>query len=81
MKLKNSTAKKILTALSITLEEEIDCDTCFEQLDKFVEMIQNGQDPSEVMPLVKQHLEVCNCCTEETQALIEALNAIDPPAN
>lgn len=81
MKIKTSTAKKIITVLSKTKDKEIDCDTCFEQLDKFVEMIQDGQDPSEVMPLVKQHLEICKCCTEETEALIEALKHIDFPKN
>jgi hypothetical protein len=77
MKLKEETLAKVLEAISITEEEEIDCDACNQEVDKYVELLKEGQDPTEVMPLVEQHLKVCDCCTEELKALLEALESIE----
>lgn len=77
MKLKPINIKKVVTALAMTRNEEIDCGNCYDQLDRYVEMLQDGDDPSQLMPLVKQHLEICKCCQEETEALLEVLESMD----
>ncbi len=59
----------------MTREEEIGCDECFEQLDRFVEMELSGLNVAEAMPLVQDHLEKCGDCREEFEALLEALRA------
>jgi hypothetical protein len=61
--------RSILTARS----DEIGCDECLEQLDRFVEMELTGKNPAEAMPLVQDHLERCRDCHEEFEALLEAL--------
>jgi hypothetical protein len=72
--------EKVVKMVSRTREEEIGCDECFEQLDRFVEMQPSGLNPAEAMTLVKDHLDKCGDCCEEFEALIEALQTeIDSP--
>ncbi len=56
-------------------EEEIGCDECFEQVDRFIEMELSGLDPAQAMPLVQEHLEICGECREEFETLMMALRA------
>jgi predicted anti-sigma-YlaC factor YlaD len=64
--------RNILTARP----EEIGCDECFEQLDRFVEMELAGKNAAQAMPLVQDHLERCDDCREEFEALLAALRAL-----
>ena len=75
---------QILTKVANTLPEEITCDECLQELDRFAEMKLLGQPAEEAMPLVAQHLAVCRDCREEFEALLRALRALqeeeDPSA-
>jgi hypothetical protein len=75
MKIEPETLAKILQSLTITNEIEIGCEDCYEEIDQFVEMLQEGKDPAKVMPLVQHHLDICACCHEEFDALVAALEA------
>ena len=66
---------KLARALDMTSEEELACDECFEELDRFVEMELDGLDAAAAMPLVQDHLDKCGDCREEYQALLDALRA------
>ena len=77
MNIETETLTTILKILSLTENEEIGCEDCFQEMDRFVEMLHAGQDPTEVMPLVQQHLEICHCCHEEFDALLAAMKGID----
>jgi hypothetical protein len=77
MKIDPTTFKKILISLTMTHEEEIDCEECYIHMDKFVDMLREGEAPEKVMPLVKHHLDLCGDCNEEFEALYEALKACD----
>jgi hypothetical protein len=66
---------KLARALDMTREEELTCDECFEELDRFVEMELDGLDAAAAMPLVQDHLDKCGDCREEYQALLDALRA------
>ncbi len=66
---------KLARALDMTSEEELGCDECFEELDRFVEMELAGLDAATSMPLVQDHLEKCGDCREEYEALLTALRA------
>ncbi len=66
---------KLVRMIAQTREEEIGCDECFEQLDRFVEMRLSGLDTAAAMPLVQDHLEKCGDCREEFEMLLEALKA------
>jgi predicted anti-sigma-YlaC factor YlaD len=52
---------------------ELGCDECFEQIDRFVEMTLDGKSAEEALPLVQDHLERCGECREEFEALLDAL--------
>jgi predicted anti-sigma-YlaC factor YlaD len=60
-----------------TRPDEIGCDECFEQLDRFVEMTLAGKNAAEAMPLVQDHLGRCDDCREEFEALLAALRALE----
>jgi hypothetical protein len=57
--------------------DEIGCDECLDQLDRFVEMKLVGKDAAEAMPLVQDHLARCRDCHEEFEALLQALRRLD----
>jgi hypothetical protein len=59
-----------------THPDEIGCQECFEQLDRFVELTLAGKDAAEAMPLVQDHLDHCNDCREEFEALLAVLRAL-----
>jgi predicted anti-sigma-YlaC factor YlaD len=59
-----------------TRPDEIGCDECFEHVDRFVEMRLAGKKAAEAMPLVQDHLDRCNDCREEFEALLTALRAL-----
>lgn len=71
----NAMMKRLLEHLAKTQEEEIDCDEVFNVLDVYAEAEARGEDPGELLPLVKQHLEICACCHEELEAVIRILEA------
>ena len=59
-----------------TRPDEIGCDECFEQLDRFIEITLAGKNAAEAMPLVQDHLDRCADCREEFEALLAALRAM-----
>jgi hypothetical protein len=58
-----------------TRPDELSCDECFEQLDRFAELHLAGKPAAEAMPLVKDHLDRCGDCREEFELLLAALQA------
>ena len=75
MTLDLDTLKQMVRGIITTRPDEIGCDECFEQLDRFVEMTLAGKNAAEAMPLVQDHLERCDDCREEFEALLAALRA------
>ena len=67
--------KKIVKSIQMTRDHELGCADCFAVLDQFIEMVMQGKDAAEVMPLVQEHLDRCGDCDEEFQALLVALEA------
>jgi hypothetical protein len=70
------TEKPWQTLLQSALETEayeISCIECFDLLDQYAEFIIEGGNPAEIMPTVRQHLDHCNCCTHEFEALMVIL--------
>jgi hypothetical protein len=67
--------KGMVRGIVTTRPDEIGCDECFEQLDRFVEVTLAGKNAAEAMPLVQDHLDRCDDCREEFEALLAALEA------
>lgn len=76
MEIEPERLKRIVYSTLTTRPDEIDCDECFEQLDRFVDMVLAGKDAAEAMPLVQDHLDRCGDCREEFEALLAALRAV-----
>jgi hypothetical protein len=68
--------KRMVRDVITARPDEIGCDECFEQLDRFVELKLAGKNAAEAMPLVQDHLKRCGNCREEFEALLAALRAI-----
>jgi hypothetical protein len=69
--------KQIVHEIISTHPKEIGCDDCFYELDRFAEMTLVGKNAAEAMPLVQDHLNRCDHCHEEFQALLSALGAFE----
>ena len=48
---------------------EVDCDTCFDELDRYVELELAGVDADAAIPGLRNHLEGCPACREEHESL------------
>lgn len=65
--------KNLLKAVISTKPDELSCSECCDEIESFIEMELKGKTPEEAMPLVKDHLQRCNECQEEYEALLIAL--------
>ncbi len=54
---------------------EVPCDTCFEQLDVYVELERAGADAEEAVPGMRAHLAGCPACAEDHAALHALLDS------
>ncbi len=77
MSLDPAASKKAVRNIITTRPDEIGCDQCLEQLDRFVEMTLAGKNAAEALPLVHDHLTRCRDCREEFEALLAILRASD----
>jgi predicted anti-sigma-YlaC factor YlaD len=50
---------------------EVTCETCFDELDRYVELELAGADPEAAVPGMHAHLEGCPACREEHDSLLE----------
>jgi predicted anti-sigma-YlaC factor YlaD len=48
---------------------EVGCDTCFDELDRYVELERTGRDAEAAVPGLRAHLEGCPACREEYESL------------
>ncbi|MEX1071065.1 MAG: hypothetical protein WEC37_00415 [Anaerolineales bacterium] len=79
--IRSETLKELVRRILRTRPDEVGCETCFEQLDRFVDLELEGKDASQALPLIKRHLDICSGCGEEYRALLSALENIeDSPA-
>ena len=64
---------KFLRILEDVRTEEMSCDEMFIRLDEFVEAEVQSKDAQKLMPLVREHLDMCPDCDEEYEALLTIL--------
>jgi predicted anti-sigma-YlaC factor YlaD len=65
----------LLNMLAMTENHEITCDDVSDVLAEFAELSQQGEDITEMMPLVEKHLHMCPDCIEEYEALMTVLES------
>lgn len=49
---------------------EVSCETCFAELDRYVEAELAGADAERAVPGMRAHLEGCPACREEHDSLL-----------
>ena len=64
---------KFLQILENVRDEEMSCDEMFVRLDEFVETEVKSHDAEKIMPLLREHLDMCPDCDEEYEALLTVL--------
>ena len=47
----------------------IDCDECFAELDRYVELELSGAEADRLVPGMREHLASCPACAEEHESL------------
>lgn len=72
-RIRTEAIEKAMVHVHHTQTEEYSCDDAYKVLDVYAEIVARGDDPSELMPLVKLHLEICDNCREEFEALLVVL--------
>ena len=55
--------------------QELTCDECFDQLDRYVELERSGRDADAAVPRMRAHLDGCPACREECDSLAALLNS------
>lgn len=53
--------------------EDMPCSQVFALLDQYVEKEVRGEAAERLMPLLREHLDICPNCSEEYQALLRVL--------
>ena len=76
MYLDSSTLKRIARAIATAHPDEIGCDECFSQVDEYVDLVLEGKSAAEALPLVQDHLDHCDDCREEFEALLAAVRGL-----
>ena len=72
--LPNEAVLGFLRVLEDVREEEISCDEIYLKLDEYVEREVSKKDAAQLMPLIREHLDICPECCEEYEALLNVLN-------
>jgi hypothetical protein len=58
---------------------ELSCEQCFEELDRYVELMVAGADAEIEVPGMQAHLEGCSACAEDYESLKELVTGANPP--
>jgi hypothetical protein len=64
----------ILRVLDEVPVEEISCAELYTKLDEYVEREVDQRDAAYIMPVIREHLDVCPECCEEYEALLDVLS-------
>ena len=68
---------ELMQRLETTMENVYSCDEAFALLDEYVEMVANKEEAEQLMPLVKNHLDLCPDCRDEFEVLLHILETAD----
>jgi hypothetical protein len=76
--LSNEAVLGVLRVLeNVPAEEEISCGELFVKLDEYVEREVDKKDAAMIMPVIREHLDVCPECCEEYETLLNVINHLE----
>ena len=76
MTISHDQTKSLLSFIASAKPDELDCDSCFEQMAEFVETELAGVEIPEALKKIERHLNQCACCNDEHNALLEVLQSL-----
>jgi hypothetical protein len=71
--LPNEAVLGLLHVLESVQEQGCSCDEVFTRIDEYVEREVDQNDAQDLMPLIREHLDLCPECCEEYEALLDIL--------
>ena len=71
--LPNQAVLGFLRVLESVREEDAPCDEVYARIDEYVEREIDQKDAAQLMPLIREHLDMCSECCEEYEALLDVL--------
>ena len=71
--LSDEVVRDFLRVLERARVEEMPCSHVFELLDQYVDTEVRGEAAARLMPLLREHFDLCHNCSEEYEALLSAL--------
>ena len=75
MSLSKQKIDSLLKMLSLTRDVEQDCDGCLNKLAEFAETSLTGKSIPDGLKSIEDHLQICDECREEFEALKVALSS------
>lgn len=69
-RLSDELIRDLIRSLEETRDDECSCADVFALLDQYAEVEIRGEDAARLMPLLKRHIDTCNECHEEYEALL-----------
>jgi hypothetical protein len=72
-KLPDEALREFLRVLEEIRTQDVSCKEVFSQLDEYVEKELRGEDAARLMPLLREHLDLCSDCCDEYEALLNVL--------
>lgn len=76
MALTNEQIKTLMSLVSATCDDCLDCDGCYDRVAEFAEAELTGRPLCEALCAVRTHLKNCPCCADEYRALLAALEEL-----
>jgi hypothetical protein len=72
---------QVLDRLLGPAEPEVSCETCFDELDRYVELELAGNDADNAIPGLRTHLAGCPACQEDHDSLRALVSGQGPRLN
>jgi hypothetical protein len=71
--LHNEAVVGFLRVLECARADEASCAEVYERIDEYVEREVDKKDAADLMPVIRDHLDLCPDCCEEYEALLDIL--------
>jgi hypothetical protein len=71
--LPNEAVLGFLRILENVRRDELSCEEIYNKLDEYVELEVDKKDVAHIMPLIREHLDMCTGCCEEYEVLLDVI--------
>ncbi|HSG44713.1 MAG TPA: hypothetical protein VLA72_16310 [Anaerolineales bacterium] len=71
--LSNEAVLGFLRVLEQARQDELSCSEIDSKLDEYVELEVKKEDAAHIMPLIREHLDLCSDCCDEYEALLDVV--------